>query len=80
MEYESFENDRIARIMNEHFINIKVDREQRPDVDEVYMKAVQMMIGSGGWPLSVFLTPDGKPFYGGCRTCSEIYIEYFAQK
>ncbi|MHC4571105.1 MAG: thioredoxin domain-containing protein [Planctomycetota bacterium] len=65
MEYESFENEQIAKIMNEHFVNIKVDREQRPDVDEIYMKAVQIMTGSGGWPLSVFLMPDGQPFYGG---------------
>ena len=65
MERESFTNERIAKIMNEHFVCIKVDREQRPDVDNVYMTAVQMMTGSGGWPLSVFLTPDGKPFYGG---------------
>ena len=65
MERESFENEHIAKIMNEHFVCIKVDREQRPDVDDVYMTAVQMMTGSGGWPLSVFLTPDGKPFYGG---------------
>lgn len=65
MEYESFENEQIAKIMNEHFVNIKVDREQRPDVDKIYMSAVQLMTGSGGWPLSVFLTPDGKPFYGG---------------
>ncbi len=65
MERESFENEQIARIMNEHFVSIKVDRELRPDVDEIYMTAVQMMTGSGGWPLSVFLTPDGKPFYGG---------------
>ncbi len=65
MESESFENERIAKIMNEHFVSIKVDREQRPDVDHIYMNAVQLMTGSGGWPLSVFLTPDGKPFYGG---------------
>jgi len=65
MEQESFANKRIAKIMNDNFISIKVDREQRPDIDEIYMKAVQVMIGSGGWPLSVFLTPDGKPFYGG---------------
>ena len=65
MERESFENERIAGIMNEHFVSIKVDREQRPDVDEIYMKAVQMVTGSGGWPLSAFLTPDGKPFFGG---------------
>lgn len=65
MERESFENEHIAKIMNEHFVCIKVDREQRPDVDKVYMNAVQMMTGSGGWPLSVFLTPDARPFYGG---------------
>ncbi len=65
MEKESFSDDYIAEIMNKHFINIKVDREQRPDVDDLYMSAVQAMTGSGGWPLSVFLTPDGKPFYGG---------------
>ncbi|MHC4666229.1 MAG: thioredoxin domain-containing protein [Planctomycetota bacterium] len=65
MERESFADERIAKIINEHFVSIKVDREQRPDVDAVYMNAVQMMTGSGGWPLSVFLTPEGKPFYGG---------------
>ena len=65
MERESFENDAIAEIMNRHFINIKVDREERPDLDAVYMEAVQMLTGSGGWPMTVFLTPDCKPFYGG---------------
>ena len=65
MEHESFESDRIARIMNEHFVCIKVDREERPDLDQIYMNAVQMMTGRGGWPMSVFLTPDLKPFYGG---------------
>lgn len=65
MENESFIDANIAEILNEHFISIKVDREQRPDVDDVYMSAVQAITGSGGWPLSVFLTPDGKPFYGG---------------
>ncbi len=65
METESFENERIAKIMNENFISIKVDREQRPDVDDIYMTAVRMMTGSGGWPLSVFLTSDGHPFFGG---------------
>ena len=65
MERESFENDAIAGIMNDHFINIKVDREERPDLDAVYMEAVQMLTGSGGWPMTVFLTPDCKPFYGG---------------
>ncbi len=65
MAHECFENDRIARLMNENFINIKVDREERPDLDSIYMEAVQAMTGSGGWPLTVFLTPEGKPFYGG---------------
>ena len=65
MERESFENEEIASIMNEHFINIKVDREERPDLDSVYMSAVQALTGSGGWPMTVFLTPEGKPFYGG---------------
>ncbi len=65
MERESFENDATAAVMNEHFINIKIDREERPDIDHIYMDAVQAMTGSGGWPLNVFLTPDAKPFYGG---------------
>ena len=65
MERESFENENIAALMNEHFISIKVDREERPDVDQIYMAAVQAMTGHGGWPMSVFLTPDGRPFYGG---------------
>jgi uncharacterized protein len=65
MERESFENDDVAAILNEHFISIKVDREERPDLDEIYMAAVQAMTGSGGWPMSVFLTPDQKPFFGG---------------
>ncbi len=65
MERESFENDAIAEIMNQNFVNIKVDREERPDLDAVYMEAVQMLTGSGGWPMTVFLTPDCKPFYGG---------------
>jgi uncharacterized protein len=65
METESFEDEVTAAILNDLFVAIKVDREERPDIDETYMKAVQMMTGSGGWPLSVFLTPEGKPFYGG---------------
>src|SRR5215216_6145189 len=65
MERESFEDEATAKIMNEHFINIKIDREERPDLDHIYMDAVQAMTGSGGWPLNVFLTPEGKPFYGG---------------
>src|SRR6188472_2068310 len=65
MERESFENEIVARLMNERFINIKVDREERPDLDSIYMDAVQAMTGQGGWPMSVFLTPEGEPFYGG---------------
>ncbi len=65
MEHESFENEAIAKSLNEKFVCIKVDREERPDLDQVYMNAVQMLTGRGGWPMSVFLTPDLKPFYGG---------------
>ena len=65
MEEESFENDSIAKIMNDSFINIKVDREERPDVDKVYMNAVQLMTGKGGWPLNCITLPDGKPVFGG---------------
>src|SRR6185295_9301262 len=65
MEHESFENAAIAKLMNDNFINIKVDREERPDLDQIYMSAVQTMTGSGGWPLTVFLLPNGEPFYGG---------------
>src|SRR5205085_9184772 len=65
MAHESFENEEIAHLMNEHFVNIKVDREERPDLDQIYMNAVQMMTGRGGWPMSVFLTPDLRPFFGG---------------
>ncbi len=65
MERESFEDEAIAKLMNESFVNIKVDREERPDLDQIYMSAVQAMTGQGGWPMSVFLTPDMKPFYGG---------------
>lgn len=65
MEHESFENEEIARLMNENFVNIKVDREERPDLDQIYMNAVQMMTGHGGWPMTVFLTPEKVPFYGG---------------
>jgi len=65
MERESFENEDIARLMNERFVSIKVDREERPDLDQIYMDAVQLLTGRGGWPLTMFLTPEGKPFYGG---------------
>jgi uncharacterized protein YyaL (SSP411 family) len=65
MEHESFEDGATAALMNERFVNIKVDREERPDLDAIYMQAVQAMAGQGGWPMTVFLTPDGVPFYGG---------------
>src|ERR687893_1463596 len=65
MERESFEDDRIAQLMNERFVCIKVDREEHPDVDAIYMDAVQAMTGHGGWPLNAFLTPDGVPFWAG---------------
>ena len=65
MEHESFEKEDVAAALSKGFVAIKVDREERPDVDDIYMQAVQLMTGQGGWPLSLFLTPDRKPFYGG---------------
>ncbi|MGZ7078147.1 MAG: thioredoxin domain-containing protein, partial [Thermoanaerobaculia bacterium] len=65
MERESFENEALAEQLNRDFVSIKVDREERPDIDSIYMEAVQMMTGHGGWPMSMFLTPDARPFYGG---------------
>ena len=65
MAHESFEDPEIAGLMNQHFVNVKVDREARPDLDALYMEAVQAMTGRGGWPLTAFLTPSGAPFYGG---------------
>jgi uncharacterized protein YyaL (SSP411 family) len=65
MAHESFESHTTAAVMNEHFVNVKVDREERPDVDAVYMDAVVALTGQGGWPMTVFLTPDGEPFFGG---------------
>jgi uncharacterized protein YyaL (SSP411 family) len=65
MEHESFEDEQVAALMNEHFINIKIDREERPDIDQVYMSAVQLMTGQGGWPLNCIALPDGRPVYGG---------------
>ena len=65
MEHESFEDTEVARLMNEAFVSIKVDREERPDLDHVYMTVCQMMTGAGGWPLNVILTPDRKPFFAG---------------
>jgi uncharacterized protein YyaL (SSP411 family) len=71
MSIESFEDEATAKIMNENFVNIKVDREERPDIDNIYMTAVQAMTGGGGWPMTVFMTPDGVPFYGGTYFAAE---------
>jgi len=65
MEHECFEDEQVAKLMNDYFICIKVDREERPDIDQVYMMAVQLMTGQGGWPLNCFTLPDGRPIYGG---------------
>src|ERR687885_2445784 len=65
MEHESFEDEATARLMNDRFVCVKVDREERPDLDALYMDAVVALTGQGGWPMTVFLTPDGEPFYGG---------------
>ena len=65
MEHESFEDVETAALMNEHFVNVKVDREERPDLDAVYMDAVVALTGHGGWPMTMFLTPEGEPFFGG---------------
>ena len=65
MERESFEDAELAQLLNDHFVSIKVDREQRPDLDQIYMQAVQSLTGRGGWPMSVFLTNEGEPFFGG---------------
>jgi hypothetical protein len=75
MEHESFENEEVARVLNEHFVAIKVDREERPDVDEIYMQYTVALTGSGGWPMSVFLTPDLKPFHAGTYFPRETFVE-----
>jgi uncharacterized protein YyaL (SSP411 family) len=79
MEHESFENDEVAKTMNQYFINIKVDREERPDVDAVYMKAVQIMTGRGGWPLNIVALPDGRPVWGGTYFRKDEWISTLEQ-
>ncbi|SNR67361.1 hypothetical protein SAMN04488111_2369 [Lutibacter flavus] len=79
MEHESFENDSVAAIMNKNFINIKVDREERPDIDQVYMNAVQLMTGRGGWPLNCIALPDGRPVWGGTYFPKENWISALEQ-
>ncbi len=75
MEAETFENEEVAKVMNDHFINIKVDREERPDIDQVYMTALQLMTGNGGWPLNVITLPNGKPLYGGTYHTKEQWTQ-----
>jgi uncharacterized protein len=75
MEHECFEQEEVAEVMNQYFINIKIDREERPDIDAIYMDAVQAMGVHGGWPLNVFLMPDGKPFYGGTYFPKENWVQ-----
>ncbi len=75
MAHECFEDDDVAAVMNERFVNVKVDREERPDVDAVYMDAVQALTGRGGWPMTVFLTPDGRPFYAGTYFPKEAFLQ-----
>ncbi|MCP4801533.1 MAG: thioredoxin domain-containing protein, partial [Bacteroidetes bacterium] len=79
MEEESFEDSLVAKVMNTQFINIKVDREERPDVDQVYMNAVQLMTGSGGWPLNVIALPDGRPVWGGTYFKKEQWLNVLKQ-
>jgi uncharacterized protein YyaL (SSP411 family) len=79
MEEESFEDEEVAAIMNEHFINIKIDREERPDIDQVYMNAVQLLTGSGGWPLNCITLPDGRPIWGGTYFPKESWISALTQ-
>ena len=79
MEHESFENEDVAKLMNAHFVCIKVDREERPDIDQIYMSAVQLMTGSGGWPLNCFALPDGRPFYGGTYFPTQRWVNILTQ-
>lgn len=79
MERESFENTEVAKVMNDHFVAVKVDREERPDIDQVYMTAVQLMKGQGGWPLNVICLPDGRPIYGGTYFKPEEWISILIQ-
>jgi len=79
MEHECFEDEEVAQVMNQNFVNIKVDREERPDVDQIYMDALQMMTGSGGWPLNVVALPDGRPFWGATYVKKESWIKVLQQ-
>ncbi|HET9077211.1 MAG TPA: thioredoxin domain-containing protein, partial [Acidimicrobiales bacterium] len=78
MAHESFEDDGVAAVLNDGFVSIKVDREERPDVDSVYMEAVQAITGGGGWPMTVFLMPDGRPFHGGTYYPRPTFLQILA--
>ena len=79
MEHECFEDEEVAETMNAHFINIKVDREERPDIDHIYMDALQMMTGNGGWPLNILALPDGRPFWGATFVKKQEWIQVLNQ-
>ncbi|WP_419213798.1 thioredoxin domain-containing protein [Maribacter sp. X9] len=79
MEHECFENEEVADTMNSHFVNIKIDREERPDIDHIYMDALQMMTGAGGWPLNIVALPDGRPFWGATFVKQEAWIQVLQQ-
>ncbi|MDO1499224.1 thioredoxin domain-containing protein [Winogradskyella maritima] len=79
MEHECFEDEDVAMTMNKNFINIKVDREERPDIDHIYMDALQMMTGSGGWPLNILALPDGRPFWGATFVKKDQWIQVLNQ-
>ena len=79
MEHECFEDEEVAAVMNANFINIKIDREERPDVDHIYMDALQMMTGSGGWPLNIIALPDGRPFWGATYVKKNDWIRVLGQ-
>src|SRR5690606_30177463 len=79
MEHESFEDEGVAEIMNRHFISIKVDREERPDIDQVYMQAVQLITRQGGWPLNCIALPDGRPVYGGTYFKKDAWMHMLTQ-
>lgn len=79
MEKECFENDAVAKVMNAHFVNIKIDREERPDVDQIYMNALQLMTGSGGWPLNIVALPDGRPVWGATYVQKDQWVETLTQ-
>ena len=79
MEHESFEDEAVATLMNSHFVSIKVDREERPDIDQVYMQALQMLTGQGGWPLNMIALPDGRPVWGGTYFPKAQWMDYLTQ-